>query len=113
MLAFFHATIDLAGYRRWAFPMVVVGVNSIAMYVMAQLLKPFVAGTFKTHLGTAWEAFATAPAVDAFVSERSGMHLDPHLFGGLYGPTFQAVAVLFVLWLACLWMYRQKIFVKI
>ena len=40
-------------------------------------------------------------------------HLDPHLFGGLYGPIAQAVAVLFVLWLICLGMYRQKIFVKI
>ena len=42
-LAFFYGVIDVAGYRRWAFPLVVVGVNSIAMYVMSQLLKPFVA----------------------------------------------------------------------
>ncbi len=43
----------------------------------------------------------------------TGMHLGPQLFGGLYGPMFQSCAVLFVLWLACLWMYRQRIFVKI
>jgi predicted acyltransferase len=41
------------------------------------------------------------------------MHLDPHLFGGPYGPVVQSAAVLFVFWLACLWMYRQRIFVKI
>jgi heparan-alpha-glucosaminide N-acetyltransferase len=113
MLAFFHGTIDVAGYRRWAFPLVVVGLNSIAMYVMAQLLKPFIATTLKIHCGTAWKALATAPAVDRFVFERTGTHLDPHLFGGPYGPAFQSAAVLFVLWLVCLWMYRQKIFVKI
>jgi hypothetical protein len=51
--------------------------------------------------------------VDRFVSEQFGTHLDPHLFGGLYGPVVQSVAVLFVFWLVCLGMYRQKIFVKI
>jgi heparan-alpha-glucosaminide N-acetyltransferase len=113
MLAFFHGAIDVAGYRRWAFPLVVVGVNSIAMYVMAQLLKPFVTSSLKIHFGTAWKALATTPAVDRFVFDRTGMHLDPHLFAGLFGPSFQALAVLFVLWLLCLGMYRQKIFVKI
>ena len=45
------AVIDVAGFRRWAFPMVVVGANSIAMYVMAQLLRPFTSQALKTHLG--------------------------------------------------------------
>jgi predicted acyltransferase len=111
MLAFFHGSIDVLGYRRWSFPLVVV--DSIAMYVMAQLLKPFITSSLKIHLGTAWEALATTPAVDRFVFDRSGMHLVPQLFAGLYGPAFQSVAVLFVLWLICLWMYRQRTFVKI
>jgi predicted acyltransferase len=112
-LAFFYGLTDVAGYRRWAFPLGVVGVNSIAIYMMSQLLKPFVASTLRTHFGTTWSALAKAPAVDAFVYEQTGMHLDPHLFGGLYGPIFQSASVLFVLWLACLWMYRQRIFVKV
>jgi predicted acyltransferase len=112
-LALFYGVTDVAGYRRWAFPLVVVGVNSIAIYFMSQLLKPFVASTLKTHIGTAWEAFATAPAVTRFVSGTFGTNLDPHLFGGLYGPIAQSTAVLFVFWLACYWMYRQRIFVKI
>jgi predicted acyltransferase len=80
---------------------------------MAQLLKPFVTSTLKTHLGTAWEAFATAPAVTRFVFDAFGTTLDPHLFGGLYGPIAQSAAVLFVFWLVCYWMYRQRLFVKI
>jgi predicted acyltransferase len=112
-LAFFYGVADVAGYRRWAFPLVVVGANSIAIYMMAQLMKPFVASQLKIHLGTAWKALATAPAVDRFVFEHHGTHLDPNLFGGFYGPIVQSVAVLFVFWLICLWMYRQRIFVKI
>jgi predicted acyltransferase len=112
-LAFFYGVADVAGLRGWTFPLAVVGVNSIAMYMMSQLLKPFVASTLKIHLGTSWTALATTPAVDREVYERTGTHLDPHLFAGVYGPTFQACAVLFVFWLACLWMYRQRIFVKI
>jgi predicted acyltransferase len=112
-LAFFYGVTDVAGYRRWAFPLVVVGVNSIAIYMMSQLLKPFIASTLRTHFGTSWAALAQAPGVDGFVYEHTGMHLDPHLFGGLCGPIFQSALVLFVLWLACFWMYRQRIFVKI
>ena len=58
------------------------------------------------------DPLATAPAVDRLVYERTGTHLDPRLFAGLYGPTVRR-RVLLVLWLACLWMYRQRIFVKI
>ena len=43
MLAAFYCVIDVAGFRRWSFPLVVVGMNSIAIYLMAQLMKPFVA----------------------------------------------------------------------
>ncbi len=32
---------------------------------------------------------------------------------GTYGPIVESAAILFVLWLACLWMYRQRIFVRI
>jgi predicted acyltransferase len=88
MLAAFFAVIDLAGYRRWAFPLVVVGMNSITMYVMSQLMKPFVSASLKTHLGR-------------------------ELFSGQYGPIVERSCVLLVLWLVCLWMYRRRIFVRI
>jgi predicted acyltransferase len=88
MLAAFYAVIDVAGLRRWSFPLAVVGMNSIAIYIMAQLMKPFVASTIRTHFG-------------------------PDVFAGPYGPLVRALSTLLVFWLACFWMYRQKIFVKI
>ena len=88
LLAFFYAMIDVAGIRRWAFPMVVVGVNSIAFYMMAQLMKPFVAGQLQIHIGQ-------------------------DIFEGDYGPTVKAVSVLFVFWLIAYGMFRQKILVRI
>ncbi len=88
MLAAFYAVIDLAGYRRWSFPLVVVGMNSIAIYMMSQLLKPYVASTLRIHFGQ-------------------------DIFAGPYGPLVRASSTLLVFWLICFWMYRQKIFVKI
>src|SRR5262249_56366921 len=56
MLAGFYAVMDLAGWRRWAFPFAVVGVNSIAMYLMAQrvLLKGWLEARLRIHLGREW-----------------------------------------------------------
>jgi predicted acyltransferase len=88
MLAVFFAVIDVWGWRGWAFPLVVVGMNSIAMYCMSQLLKPWTRQTLRTHLGQ-------------------------EIFQGEYGPVVQSLAVLAVLWVFCWWMYRQKIFVRI
>jgi len=85
LLALFYGLIDVAGYRRWAFPLTVVGVNSIAFYMMSQLMKPFVAGQLQIHLG-------------------------PAIFRGPYGPTVRAGSVLLVFWLIAFGMYRRKIF---
>jgi predicted acyltransferase len=88
MLAGFYWIIDLKGYRAWSFPLIVVGMNSIAVYCMAQLMKPWIRDTLKRHLGQ-------------------------HIFEGTYGPIVQNASVVFVIWLIALWMYRRKIFVRI
>jgi predicted acyltransferase len=88
MLAGFFLVIDIIGWRKWSFPLIVVGMNSIVMYCMAQLMKGWVRGSLKTNFGQ-------------------------DIFTGVYGPIIESVAVLFVLWLVCLWMYRQKVFVRI
>jgi predicted acyltransferase len=84
----FYWLIDLRGLRFWAFPLVVVGMNSIAMYMMAQLTRPWVRSTLKIHLGH-------------------------ELFSGRYGPIIESAAVLFVWWLVCFWMYKRKVFLRI
>jgi heparan-alpha-glucosaminide N-acetyltransferase len=90
-LAAFYYFIDLRGWKGVAFPMVVVGMNSIAMYVMAQLCKPFITGSIKIHAGP--------NALE--------------VFGKTYAPILDFSIVLLVFWLVTYWMYQRKLFLKI
>lgn len=77
---------------RWAFfPLIVVGMNSLLMYFMAMLLKPWTTGLLKTHLGP-----------DAF-----------NLLGEMNSPFVQSTAIGLFFWLICWYLYEQKIFVRI
>jgi predicted acyltransferase len=91
LLAGFFAVMEIGGCRRWAFPLVVIGMNSIAAYCIAHLFGDFIAGSLRTHLGP-----------DAF-----------KLCGEAYEPLLQGAAVLLVFWLLLFWMYRRKIFLRI
>jgi heparan-alpha-glucosaminide N-acetyltransferase len=88
MLAAFYWLIDVRGYKLWSLPLAVVGMNSIAIYLMSQLMNPFVVATLKTHF-------------------------DRLIFAGPYGPLVKGLSFLAVLWLICLWLYKRKIFIKI
>ena len=46
----FYALLDLLGFQFWAFPLRVIGMNSIAAYCMAELFEDFIAKP-QTHLG--------------------------------------------------------------
>jgi heparan-alpha-glucosaminide N-acetyltransferase len=91
LLALFYSVIDLRGHRRWAFPLVLAGMNSIALYCMSQLLKPFIRERLKMHLGQ-----------NVF-----------DLFGATYAPMVEMTCILLLLWLAAWWMYRRQIFLRI
>jgi predicted acyltransferase len=90
-LAFFHAVIDLLGLKSWAFPLRVIGANSIAAYCLSHLLNDFIVSSLKTHLGQ-----------NVF-----------QVFGLIYEPFVQGVATLLILWLILFWMYRRKLYVRI
>src|SRR5206468_900339 len=51
LLAAFYVVIDVLGRRRWAFPLIVIGTNSIAAYLMSWLFMRFVETSLVTHLG--------------------------------------------------------------
>jgi predicted acyltransferase len=91
LLAGFYGVIDLWGSKRWAFPLVVIGMNSIAAYCIAHLFDGFISKNLKTHLGQ-----------NAF-----------KVLGAEYEPFLHGAAVLLVFWLILFWMYRQKIFLRI
>jgi predicted acyltransferase len=90
-LAAFYAIIDVRGRRRWCFPLVVVGMNPIALYVLWQLMGGFIKDNVRRHLGR-------------------------HIFEGL-GPDYTTMlergTVLVVLWLILRWMYRRGFFLRI
>ncbi len=91
IMAALYWILDVRQKTRWAFPLVVVGMNSIAMYVIAHIFPEMIGRTLKTHLGHN-------------VFER---------IGGVYAPILESAALLFVMWLIVYWMYRRKLFLKI
>ena len=91
MLAGFCWLIEVRRYRTWAFPLIVIGLNSIAAYMIAHLFEDFFVSSFRTHLGP--EAFA--------------------LFGVGWQPLLEGMAVLLSYWLILYWMYKRKIFLRI
>jgi predicted acyltransferase len=90
-LAAFSWVIELKGYKKWAFPLVVVGLNSIAAYMIAHLCEDFIASSLRIHLGMKpFQIF--------------GPGLEPLLFGG---------TILLGFWVILFWMYRRKVFLRI
>ncbi len=91
ILAALYGIIDVLQFGRWTYPLVVVGVNSIAMYCMSHQLKPWVGRTLKMYLGQ-----------DIF-----------QMLGSGYEPMLQSTMIGLVFWLICYWMYRRKIFIRV
>ena len=91
LMTAFYGVIDVWNRKAWAFPLVIIGMNSIAAYLVAHLFEGFIFGTLKTHLGT-----------DIFKA-----------LGAAYEPLLLGAAVLLVMWLLLFWMYRRKLFLRI
>lgn len=87
-LAAFVVLVDVCQLRRAAWPLVVVGMNSIAAYVMSWLFRPWVVATLKTHLGQ-------------------------QLFDGPWGGLAASLVGVAAVWLVCWWMYRRGIFLRV
>jgi predicted acyltransferase len=91
LTAAFYTLIDIWGWKRWAFPLVVVGMNSIAAYCIDILLRSFIYDNLAIHLGA--KVFT--------------------VFGAAYEPVVHGGAVVLVSWLVLWWMYERKIFLRI
>jgi len=91
LLAGFVAAVEWRGWKRWAFPLVVAGLNPITLYCMWQLMSGFIRENLKRHFGA---------------------HLFES-FGAIYAPILERASILLVFWLILLWMYRRKIVLRI
>src|SRR5207244_11383517 len=56
-----YFVIDVRGARRWCFPLIVIGTNSIAAYCLYELFAGAVAANLRLHLGSgAFSVFGDA-----------------------------------------------------
>jgi predicted acyltransferase len=97
-LAAFYGVIDVAGFKGWEWPFRVVGMNSIAVYCMSMLMKPWVRDTIQRHFGS--EIFM-------------GTYFGKTLFDPVFAPIAAAATFTFVVWLVAAWMYKRKVFIRI
>ncbi len=91
-LAFFYGIIDAADIKKWSFFLMVIGVNSIAAYVIADGgMRAVISDSLHIHLGQSYD----------------------QLLGPAYSTLVNGLLVLLFIWLILYWMYKKKIFIKI
>lgn len=110
ILSAFYLVIDCIGFWRWSFPLLVVGMNSIAIYVMSKLIDGWIGGRLVAHFGKDVEGHNIFQRIALFLDEK---FVHPPDVSMVYLPIVEHVVILFAMWLICLWMYRQKIFIRI
>ncbi len=88
ILAFFYWSIEVMGWKRWAFPLVVVGMNSIAAYVLGNSFG----GWFRSA-SNGWISWLKEPI-------------------GVWYPVLQHFLFMCAAWGVLYWLYRRKIFFK-
>ncbi len=89
LLSIFYLIIDAWQFRKWAFPFVVIGMNSITIYMIQPAFGGF-AG-FKDFV------------FSGFI----------HLFSEPVQPVLDATAYVFTGWLVLYFLYKKKIFLKV
>lgn len=91
MMAAFHCINDVFGLNRWSFPLRVLGMNSILMYLLVHVVEAVFAAGHVPHLR--FFPFALLPA-----------EMEPAIAGAV---------TLAVLWIVLWALFRKRIFVRI
>jgi len=103
LLALCYWLIDIKGYKRWAWPFVVFGVNAIALFVGSGLMVKIM-------------ALIKVPAADGASISSQGW-IFRNLFLSWLAPINASLgyAIAFILvWLFLMWLlYRKRIFIKV
>jgi heparan-alpha-glucosaminide N-acetyltransferase len=90
-MAAFYWVLDVQKWQRWAVFLIVIGTNSIAMYVLSWISHDFFGSMLTTHFG----------------------HAPFLLLGAELEPLLHGAAIFAILWLILFWMYRRRIFIKL
>ena len=91
ILAGLYLVIDVWNRRAWIFPFKVVGMNSIAAYLISWICVTFIINALLRHLGS---------------------HIF-EIFGAVYQPVVLGFAAMLVEWLILFWLYRRKFFLRV
>jgi len=98
MLALFYFLFDVLPLKVLAFPLAILGMNSLAVYLMGELLRTWtLEKVVEIHFSGILESIFGAEKLQA----------------DMFAPIIFPAATVFVFWLVCLWMYRRKIFVRL
>lgn len=108
----FYWLIEVQGWRRWPTLLVVVGMNSIFAYSMAQLFRGsfFDRGIAVFTKPLAALLFDHPHLAEAIAKPASYAWPEPL---GLWGNVLQASLVLLAEWAVLYWLYRRKLFFKL
>ncbi len=87
LLCLFFWIIDVKGYRRWAFPFIVIGLNPITIYVVQGLFDFGIIANIFIH---------------GFAGSLGSFH-----------DVFLQLCIIFIKWSFLYFLYRQKIFLKV
>jgi len=101
LMALFYLVVDVIGFRKSAFFFVVIGANSIAVYMAAHLFDFRNIGNIFVKGWTTNQNIGVAGGLSYWVGP------------GPWSTFVEALAAFAVIWLIMLWMYRTKTFIKI
>jgi len=87
LLGLFYWLIDYKGYKKWAFPFIVVGMNAITIYVVQMLFD------FAIIVDILFRGFIK--------------------YSGVFGEAFFFICLVAVKWFFLYFLYKKKIFLKV
>ncbi|MFN8356361.1 MAG: DUF5009 domain-containing protein [Spirosomataceae bacterium] len=91
LLTFFYLVVDIFQQKRAFFMLKVIGMNSIAAYVIAETMVGYIGKALTIHLG---QHYAT-------------------IFGDAYQSLVRGSLILLLEWLILYWLYKRNIFIKV
>jgi predicted acyltransferase len=91
LLAAFYFLVDVRSNQNIFFPLIVIGMNSIAAYVLAHTVVGFIDSSFRTNLSQEYDL----------------------VFGAPYKTLVSGLVLLAVQWGVLYWMYTKKLFIRI
>lgn len=91
ILAAFYYVVDVKHTQNIFFPLIVIGMNSIAAYVLAHTVVGFIDSSFRTNLSQEYDL----------------------VFGEPFKTLVSGIVLLGIQWWVLYWMYTKKLFIRI